>query len=151
MAEQRDHIDRFLDELEPLEGLDYEVEGIVDRISGINRRIKKSAEVTLGEFGLTHADWEGLTTLRHSGSRTPGVLARYFDLSTGAMTSRLDALEAAGLIRRVPSPDDRRSVLVELTEQGRAAWAEAASNQARKENFFAAALTKAEPTITPSA
>src|SRR5579862_5331228 len=144
MSERRDHIDRFLDELEPIENLDYEVEGIVDRIGGINRRIKRGMEATLGEFGLTNPDWEVLSSLRNSGPRTPGVLARYMELSTGAMTSRLDSLEDAGLIRRVPDPNDRRSVLIEITEQGREKWERAASIQARKEAFFASALTKPE-------
>jgi DNA-binding MarR family transcriptional regulator len=144
VTELRDHIDRFLEELEPIEGLDYEVEGIVDRIGGIHRRIKRGMEATLADFGLSHPDWQVLSTLRNSGSRTPGVLARYLELSTGAMTSRLDSLEREGLIRRVPAPDDRRSVVVELTKEGRAKWDTAASIQARKEAFFASALSAAE-------
>ncbi len=60
------------------------------------------------------------------------------------MTSRLDRLEEAGLVRRLPDPDDRRGVVVELTEEGSKAWDQAASIQARKEAFFASALTKAE-------
>ena len=39
-------------------------------------------------------------------------------LSTGAMTNRLDRMEAAKLIRRVPDPADRRGVLVEMTDKG---------------------------------
>lgn len=144
MGERRDHIDRFLDELEPIEGLDYEVEGIVDRIGGLNRRIKRGHEATLKEFNLTYPEWHVLTPLRNGGPRTPGVLARYLELSTGAMTSRLDSLEKDGLIRRVPDSGDRRSVIVELTEAGRAAWENAASIQARKERFFTSALTTAE-------
>ena len=144
MAPERDHIDKFLDQLEPIEGMDYEVEGIVDRIGGINRRIKRGMEATLSEFGLSHPDWEVLSTLRHSGSRSPGVLARYLELSTGAMTSRLDKLEGEGLIRRVPDPDDRRSVIVEITDAGREKWHTAASVQARKEAFFTRALSEAE-------
>jgi DNA-binding MarR family transcriptional regulator len=144
MKEQRDHIDRFLDEFEPVEGLDYEVEGIVDRIGGLNRRIKRGMEATLTEFGLSLPDWQVLSTLRNSGSRTPGVLARYLELSSGAMTSRLDGLEEAGLIHRVPDPEDRRSVVVKLTSEGRTAWEKAASAQARKEAFFASALSPAE-------
>jgi DNA-binding MarR family transcriptional regulator len=140
----RDHIDRFLEELEPVEGLDYEVEGIVDRIGGINRRIKRGMEATLAEFDLSLADWHVLSTLRNSGSRTPGVLARHLELSSGAMTSRLDSLEQSGLIRRLPDANDRRSVIVELTDEGRAAWEKAASVQARREAFFASALTKDE-------
>lgn len=144
VAEKRDHIDRFLEELEPIEGLDLEVEGIVDRIGGIHRRIHRAMEATLSEFGLSHADFKALGTLRQSGPSTPGVLGRYLELSSGAMTSRLDALEHAGYIRRVPDPRDRRSVVVELTGEGRAAYERAASIQARREAFFASALTKPE-------
>jgi DNA-binding MarR family transcriptional regulator len=39
-------------------------------------------------------------------------------LSSGGTTARLDRLERLGLVRRRPDPDDRRAVLVGLTEQG---------------------------------
>ena len=144
MSDRQDHVDRFLAELEPVEGLDFEVEGIVDRISGINRRIKRGMEVTLAEYDLTTQDFHLLGRLRYSGPATPGSLAKYAELSTGAMTSRLDKLEREGLVRRVPSPDDRRSVVVELTDEGRAKYEQAVSVQGRKEAFFASALTKAD-------
>lgn len=144
MSERQDHVDRFLEQLQPVEGLDFDVEGIVDRISGINRRIKRGLEATLAEYDLTHQDFHVLATLRNSGSRTPGALAKYSELSTGAMTSRLDKLEREGLIRRVPSPDDRRSVVVELTDAGRKKYEQTVSVQARKEAFFASALSKPE-------
>ena len=146
MAE-RDHIDKFLDQLEPIAGLDYEVEGIVDRIGGINRRIKRGIEATLADIDLTHGDWQVLSTLRNRGKlqrHTPGAHATYLELSSGVMTSRLDRLEEAGLVRRVPDPEDRRSVEIEITDEGRARWEEAASIQARKEAFFVGALTDAE-------
>ena len=127
--------------------IDLEVEAIVDRIGGINRRIKKGMEVTLSEYGLTLPDWQVLSTLRLSRQNlrsSPGDLADDLELSSGAMTSRLDRLEQAGLVRRLPDPEDRRGVVVELTPEGLQAWDQAASIQARKEAFFASALTKAE-------
>jgi DNA-binding MarR family transcriptional regulator len=39
-------------------------------------------------------------------------------LSSGAVTTAIDRLERAGLARRTADPDDRRKVLVELTESG---------------------------------
>jgi DNA-binding MarR family transcriptional regulator len=60
------------------------------------------------------------------------------------MTNRLDRLEQAGLVRRIPDPDDRRGVLVELTGKGRKAWEDSVNAQAEKESLVAAALTEAE-------
>ena len=40
------------------------------------------------------------------------------------MTNRLDRLENAGLVKRLPDPDDRRGVLVGLTKAGREEVAE---------------------------
>jgi DNA-binding MarR family transcriptional regulator len=149
-APTEDHVDRFLKRLAVLPHeveIDVDVEAIVDRIHGINRRIKRGMEATLAEHNLTHPDWQVLTSLRlatpdHRSS--PGLLAADQELSTGAMTSRLDRLEEAGLVRRLPDPDDRRGVVVELTDQGREAWDTAASVQGRREAFFASALSKAE-------
>jgi DNA-binding MarR family transcriptional regulator len=39
-------------------------------------------------------------------------------LSSAGVTSRIDRLERRGLVRRLPDPDDRRGVIVELTDQG---------------------------------
>jgi DNA-binding MarR family transcriptional regulator len=60
------------------------------------------------------------------------------------MTNRLDRLEQAGLVRRLPDPDDRRGVLVELTDAGRTAWEQSVSAQAEKESLVAAALSAKE-------
>lgn len=148
MAE--DHIDRFLARLAAQPGtemIDLEVEGIVDRVGAINRRIKRGMEATLAEHGLTHEDWQVMCALRlrrEENRSTPGALASELELSTGAMTSRLDRLERERYVRRVPDPEDRRSVVVELTPEGRAAWDRAAGVQARREAFFASALSKAQ-------
>ena len=40
-------------------------------------------------------------------------------VSSGTTTNRIDRLEREGLVVRSPSPDDRRTVLVTLTETGR--------------------------------
>jgi DNA-binding MarR family transcriptional regulator len=146
--EPRDHIDRFLERIDAANiPLDLEVEGIVDRIGGINRRIKNALRDTLVPYGITPEDWHVLSSLRlrKEGRRSsPGVLARDLELSSGAMTSRLDRLEELGFLRRLPDPDDRRGVVVELTDEGRAAWDAAAEVQGRKEAFFASALAADE-------
>jgi DNA-binding MarR family transcriptional regulator len=142
---ERDHVDDFLDSIkeELPTSVDLTVEGIVDRIGGIHRRIKKTLDETLAEHGLTLADWGVLGALRWAGppyQRSAGDLARVADLSSGAMTNRLDQLEQAGLVRRLRDPDDRRGVLVEPTEKGRQLWETAIGVQARKEAIVARAL-----------
>jgi DNA-binding MarR family transcriptional regulator len=74
--------------------------------------------------------------------RSAGELAKRSDLSSGAMTNRLDQLEEEGLVRRLRDPDDRRGVLVELTEKGRKRHQEAIGVQAKKEALLAEALSE---------
>jgi DNA-binding MarR family transcriptional regulator len=146
---ERDHVDRFLEQLVGLghPDIDLEVEGIVDRIGGLNRRLKKGMEVVVAEHGLTLPDWHVMSRLRLSRAdhrSSPGELAAELELSSGAMTSRLDRLEEQGFVRRLPDPKDRRGIVVELTPEGKAAWDRTAGIAGRREAFFASALTKAE-------
>jgi len=146
-VEERDHVDDFLESefLEEIPNLDLTVEGIVDRIMGISRRFKRSLEETLSEHGLSYADWHLLGALaRKRKPRSAGKLAEVSDLSSGAMTNRLDRLEEAGLVRRLRDPSDRRGVLVELTAKGRRAYNESAGAEAAKEALITSALNKRE-------
>ena len=147
--DDRDHVDDFLEGISSdlPANLGLTVEGIVDRIGGINYRIKRMHNETLDQLGLTLSDWHVLTALRWSGApyrRKAGWLARRADLTSGAMTSRLDALEKDGLVRRLRDPEDRRSVLVELTEKGLERHEQAMAIQAPKEALLAEALTARE-------
>src|SRR3954453_10480683 len=54
------------------------------------------------------------------GPLTPSQIRERTFRSSATMTSLLDALEREGWARRIPNPDDRRSVLVEITDEGRA-------------------------------
>jgi DNA-binding MarR family transcriptional regulator len=143
-VEERDHVDRFLEQIvEVLPELDPAVEGIVERVMGVSRRFKRMMEETLAGFDLTYGEYQVLGALRQAGPPyrgTPGQLAGWSELSSGAMTNRLDRLQEAGLVRRLPDPSDRRGVLVELTAKGRKVYNEAVGVQARKEALVAAAL-----------
>jgi DNA-binding MarR family transcriptional regulator len=143
---EKDHVDRWLEQHD-LPGVDLQVEGIVDRINGLRRRFHRMLDETLADFGLSDGEWKALGQLQFAGEPhglSIGQLGRWAELSSGAMTNRIDRLEKAGLVRRLPDPDDRRGVLVELTEAGHKTWAESLSTQAEKEALVAAALTKDE-------
>lgn len=149
VPQHEDTIDRLLAAIAELgvADIDLDVEGIVDRIGKINSRMKKAQKAILRDHGLTPEEWGVMSTLRlgkDACRSSPGDLAQDLELSSGAMTSRLDRLEETGLVRRLPDPDDRRGVVVELTEKGREAWDTAANVQGRREAFFARTLTKPE-------
>jgi DNA-binding MarR family transcriptional regulator len=144
-----DHVDHLLKRISDagVDAIDLDVEGIVDRIGSINTRIKRAHEEVLRAHGLSHQEFGVLSRLRlgtEDGRSSPGELATELELSSGAMTTRLDRLEEAGLIRRLPDPDDRRGVVVEVTDAGRKAWDATVEVQARREAFFARTLTKPE-------
>jgi DNA-binding MarR family transcriptional regulator len=145
---REDHIDRLVARIAEvgLPGVDLEVEGIVDRISSINKRIKKAHENVLRAHGLTMEEWSVLSRLRlgENYCSTPGDLAADLELSSGAMTNRLDKLEAAGFVERLPDPTDRRGVRVQLTQAGADAWDRTVEIQGRREAFFASVLSKDE-------
>lgn len=113
-----------------------EVEGVVSRIAAINKHVGRAFDETLAGHGLNHGEYRMLLRLatRSADNRmSAGDLSRALMLSSGAMTNRLDRLEKAGLVRRVPDPRDRRGVLVELTEHGLRQIDAAVIEQAAKE------------------
>jgi DNA-binding MarR family transcriptional regulator len=144
MADERDSVDRMLDVwLQHLPGVDPTVEGIVDRIGTLGKRLKNAFNETLAGFGLNHGEWSVLGYLKRGGEpfrRSPGELAKHAGLSSGAMTNRLDKLEAAGLVRRLPDPTDRRALLIELTDEGHRTWERSAAAQVAKEAAVTSAL-----------
>jgi DNA-binding MarR family transcriptional regulator len=143
---RRDKIDVFLENLDHIPGLDYEVEGIVDRINSLQRKFRLAFEETLRAWDLSWGEWRVLTSLHHGRTSSPKDLCEELELSSGAMTNRLDRLEEAGLIRRGPDPHDRRGVRLELTADGERVWTESVTAQARKEALVASALSKREQT-----
>ena len=51
---------------------------------------------------------------------TPSEIGDRILLPSASITSTLDNLERRGWVRRIPNPADRRSLLIEITDEGRA-------------------------------
>lgn len=101
---------------------------VTARISRIGLHLARSQERVFAQFGLNRGDVGVLSALRTAGSDqrlSPTELFKGLMLSSAGVTSRLDRLEERGLVRRTRHPSDRRGVLVELTEEGRALLEEA--------------------------
>ena len=74
----------------------------------------------------------------------PSELVTALVLSSGAMTNRIDRVEAAGLVERLPDPDDRRGTLVALTEKGEQVVDEAVVAHLANEERLLTELSAAE-------
>lgn len=79
-------------------------------------------EEVFARYGLDTGEFDVLATLLRSGPPNrlrPTELYQSLMISSGGLTDRLGRLEKAGLIKRLPSKSDARSLLVELTSEGR--------------------------------
>lgn len=93
---------------------------VTGRVLRIARLLEKHRETVLAEYGLNVWSFDVLATLRRQGppyQLTPTDLYGLLMLSSGAMTNRIDRLEQDGMVVRLRDPDDRRSVMVQLTSK----------------------------------
>ncbi|UGT52748.1 MarR family winged helix-turn-helix transcriptional regulator [Nocardia asteroides] len=96
---------------------------IVGRITRLSRLLDQELKRFFAAHGLEFWEFDVLATLRRSGGDTgltAGALNRAAMVTSGAITNRIDRLAAKNLVRRAPCADDRRSVFVQLTDEGRA-------------------------------
>ena len=96
---------------------------IFGRIWRLSASFLGDAEKWLAPVGLSFESFSVIVTLRRSGppyELNPTTLYRESLLSSGAITNRIDRVEAEGLVKRLPDPKDRRGTIVRLTAKGRA-------------------------------
>ena len=94
------------------------VESAARTLESVTRRLSAYGREAARDAGLTVPQALTLRALRDTPEPTPAVVARRAGLSRSSMTSILDRLEAAGLVRRERSRDDRRRVHLVLTSVG---------------------------------
>ena len=75
-------------------------------------------------YGCGTSDVRALVFIAGGGDTTPGLIGQELGLSSGAITTLVDRLEAADWAQRVPNPKDRRSSYLELLPGGRAVLAD---------------------------
>ncbi|MEV4257195.1 MarR family transcriptional regulator [Spirillospora sp. NPDC049652] len=133
-----DHVDRWLP---VLPHLDPDIEGAVTRLLKIAGHLRRTRERALADGDLHVHEYDTLRALAgRDGRAAPSQLAADLGIAPNSVTGRLDGLAARGFVRRTPSETDRRRVIVELTEEGRAAWRGAMSPVGDEERRILAAL-----------
>ena len=117
-----DHVDRVVAQWNK-ERPDLEVApmALIGRIKRLSLRLTREMEKTWADYGLNAASFDVLATLRRAGppyALSPGDLMASTMVTSGTMTNRIDQLQKAGLVERRQSPEDRRSFLISLTDEG---------------------------------
>ena len=119
----KDAVDEILEQWsEERPELDTASLGVVVRVMALNKSLVREATSALGPLDIELFEYDALSALRRQGKpfALPATgLAQETGLSTGAMTNRIDKLEAKGLVLRRSDNADRRSVVVSLTPEGK--------------------------------
>ncbi len=117
-----DEIDRIVEQWNhERPDLDVSPTHTLQRINRLSVLLEASLARTFARYGITWGEYLVLAALRRAGPpyrMNPTTLFNSIILSSGAMTNRLDGLEAMGLVDRAPDPHDRRGRLVRLTDRG---------------------------------
>lgn len=148
LTDRLDEVDRFIAQ-RAKESPDLDTEGmaIFGRIHRIASRIAPHMEALFGRYGLERGEFDVLATLQRSGPPyrlSPTALYTSLMVSSGGLTYRLKRLEAAGLVSRLPSPDDGRSLIVVLTDEGRKLTSAAFKEDMQLESSWLTTLTQEE-------
>ncbi|MGV8968282.1 MAG: MarR family winged helix-turn-helix transcriptional regulator [Cellulomonas sp.] len=127
--------------------LDIEPLTVLSRVTRLARHLDLLRRGSFAEHDLEPWAFDVLSALRRSGAPyrlSPGALLTQTLVTSGTMTNRIDRLAEHGLVQRLPSPGDRRGVLVQLTERGRTQVDAAMSELLAVERGLLAGLTPAE-------
>ena len=146
--EPADDVDRLVAqwrrERADLDPAPLEVFSRVSRLAVLADRERRRA---FAAHGLEVWEFDVLAALRRTGepyALTPGSLVRATLVTSATMTHRVDRLASEGLVVRGPDPDDRRGVLVRLTDLGRARVDAALQDLVAAEAGLLAGLSEAE-------
>src|SRR5260370_26730491 len=94
---------------------------VLSRVSRLARHRDRARRAAFAAHGLETWELEVLSALRRQGppdQLSPGALLRATLVTSGTMTNRIDRLAEAGLVNRRRDSQDKRGVLVQLTDSG---------------------------------
>src|SRR3984885_13956454 len=118
----------------PLDALAATLTAAPARIFGLSRSLRPASRLSMTAAAT-------LAGIERLGPQRLTLLAAREGVTQPAMTQLISRLEESGLVRREPSPDDGRVVLVTITEQGRATLAHRRSARAERLSVVIAQLS----------
>jgi len=97
-------------------------EGVGTLVGRIRKTMIQKMDAELAPLDLSAAQWLVILLVGKSATSSATGLCEVLAYDPGAMTRLLDRLEQKDILKRVRSPDDRRTIQLELTESGRALY-----------------------------
>jgi len=101
----------------------HRLTGLPDALIHLLRALEDDRRRIAADHGMSTSEMRSLFRIAEAGSMTPRQLAAELSLTSGAITAISTRLVDAGLLRRVPHPEDRRSLCLELTDEAHRAMA----------------------------
>ena len=117
----RDQVDVIMDHWrEQNPQLDIPAKALSVRLRRVTHHLEREVRRELAELGIELWEFEMLLALRRSPKHelSAGGLLRQSQVTSGAITNRIQRLEDNGYVTRHVCPDDRRQVIVTLTATG---------------------------------
>ena len=101
------------DTFQPREGLGYV-------LARARKTYILALEQELAPYDINSSQWAVILNLADGHAGTAGELCKVMRYNPGAMTRLLDRLEEKGVVRRIRTEADRRTIQLELTTAGKA-------------------------------
>ncbi|HTQ76307.1 MAG TPA: MarR family transcriptional regulator [Burkholderiales bacterium] len=101
-------------------------------------------DAELAPFDVSAAQWLVVLLVGENAVASASGLCEKLSYDPGAMTRLLDRLESKGIVRRVRSPEDRRTMQLELTESGKALYPKIIAAMVHANNSVLQGFSRAE-------
>ena len=99
--------------------MDADPTELVETLRSVQWRLRRHAHADVEDLGVTPAQGRVLRTVARSAAPPRmGEVAAQLHIAPRSLTDLVDPLEEAGLLQRLPDPDNRRSLLLRVTPRG---------------------------------
>ena len=154
MSVPEDEVDRLVEAWQrERPDLDVDPMRVLSRVTRLARHLDLARREAFAAHQLEAWEFDVLSALRRAGSPyqlSPGQLVNQTLVTSGTMTNRVDRLTTRGFVERSPDPNDRRGVIVALTEAGRETVDDALADLLSRERELLARLSERDRSVLAS-
>jgi DNA-binding MarR family transcriptional regulator len=116
--------------------------GILRLINRVRVELIDALDSELAPFDISAPQLFVLSSVANREADSAAGLCKSISYDPGAMTRMIDRLQQKGLVRRVPHPDDRRAMNLELTVAGKALFPQLVAAKDRVQAQFLRGFSK---------